>query len=75
MPVLIPVSVPYPFSRDDFGRHARAGADRQFPVFQLNQSLDAAVDDQILIARNLALDVQARTEPGRSARRCVRRIC
>src|SRR5208282_176961 len=41
-------------------------------IFQLNQSLDGAVNQQVFVPGDLALYMQARTQPCRVARTCVR---
>ena len=62
------VAVDHDFAGDDICRHFSARADCQFAVFQLNQPFDCAVDVQVLIAGDFALDVQSRTEPRNAAR-------
>src|SRR5207244_8879230 len=52
--VALHVSVNDHFASDDISGHLRSGADGEFPLGELDQSFDRAIDLQIFIAVNLA---------------------
>src|ERR1700693_2387688 len=58
------------FTRDNVRGNFGACADSQLPLIQRDQSFDRAVDQQIFIAGNLALNMQTGAEP-RSRSRTV----
>src|ERR1700734_1969319 len=62
------VAVNHDFAGNNICRNFSARANRQLEVFQLDQPFDCAVDVQILIAGDFALNVQRRTEPRDAAR-------
>src|SRR6202000_3443573 len=67
------------FTGDDIGGDLRGCGDGQLPLVERGQALDRAVDQQILTAGDLALHMQARSEPRARAVRCctqwTHRIC
>src|SRR5580704_14621646 len=61
--VALYIPVNHHFAGNYVGRNLRARSHRQLAVFQLNQSFDGAINQQIFVAGDLTLYMQARTQP------------
>src|SRR5579859_150192 len=58
------------FAGNDVSSEFRGGTDGKFPLIELDQSFDGAIDQQIFVAGNFTFDMEARSE---SCSRTVRR--